>query len=144
MFEYAAKAFSAWFLGFFPLAEIYIAVPAAMATGLDDVSAILWSVTGNFTPALLIIGMGEALRKNAWINSKLDKMVSEKARSYIERWGNWFVLIGTPIIGIWAMALTAKLLNMNNRVFLITSLFSILLYAVVILVTINLGMSWTA
>ncbi|MEO1165549.1 MAG: hypothetical protein AAFV98_17320 [Chloroflexota bacterium] len=35
MVEYIGKAFSAWFLGFFPLAEIYIAVPGAIALGLD-------------------------------------------------------------------------------------------------------------
>ena len=84
MFEYAAKAFGAWFLGFFPLAEIYIAVPAAMSTGLDDASVILWSVFGNFTPALLIISLDQLLRKNDWISTRLDKMGSEKARNYVD------------------------------------------------------------
>jgi hypothetical protein len=39
MLDYAAKAATAWFVGFFPLFEIYLAVPAAVAMGLDYVSA---------------------------------------------------------------------------------------------------------
>lgn len=41
MLEYLARAAAAWFVGFFPLAEIYVAVPAAMAAGLDDVSVVV-------------------------------------------------------------------------------------------------------
>jgi len=46
MVEYIAKAFAAWFIGFFPYFEIYVAVPAAIAMGLDYFSAVTWSVFG--------------------------------------------------------------------------------------------------
>jgi hypothetical protein len=39
MLDYAAKGATAWFLGLFPLFEIYLAVPAAVAMELDYVSA---------------------------------------------------------------------------------------------------------
>ena len=43
MWDYIALAFGAWFAGFFPLAEIYVAVPLALASGLDGVSTVFWA-----------------------------------------------------------------------------------------------------
>ena len=48
--DYVARAASAWFLGFFPFVEIYVAVPTAFAFGLDPSSAVVWPVLGNVTP----------------------------------------------------------------------------------------------
>jgi len=42
--DYAWRAATAWFLGFAPVAEIYVAVPAALAMGLDPVSVVAWAV----------------------------------------------------------------------------------------------------
>jgi hypothetical protein len=52
--DYWAKAISVWFIGFFPLAEIYVAVPAGIAMGLDTGSAVLWGSAGNYAPVLLL------------------------------------------------------------------------------------------
>jgi hypothetical protein len=48
-FEYMTKAFSTWFIGFFPYFEVYAAVAAGMAMGLDGVSAIVWILTHSTT-----------------------------------------------------------------------------------------------
>lgn len=141
MVEYIGKAFSAWFLGFFPLAEIYIAVPGAIALGLDDISVVFWTVFGNFTPALLIIFLYEQLTRFERINRWLQSLSSEKTRERINRWGVWFVLLGTPYAGIWLMSLAAKTLGMNSRIFLVTSFISIFAHALVILVAIRAGVS---
>lgn len=139
--DYLWKAGSAWFLGFFPLAEIYVAVPYAMALGLDDVSTIVWTVFGNFTPALLISAMYQQLLRIPRIAHWMERLISEKAEARVNRWGGWFVLIGTPLTGIWVMAVTAQIVKMNTSRFLLYAFLSILLYAVLILVAIRLGVT---
>ncbi|MEM6283093.1 MAG: small multi-drug export protein [Chloroflexota bacterium] len=139
--EYLWKAASAWFMGFFPLAEIYVAVPYAVALGLDDVSVILWTVLGNFTPALLIIVMYRQMMRIPRVASWLGGLVSEKAKARVDRWGVWFVLLATPLTGIWVMAATAKILQLRNTQFLVSALVSILVYAVGILAVMRLGIA---
>ena len=141
MIEYLVKAGGAWFLGFFPLAEIYVAVPAAVASGLDNISVVLWTVLGNFTPALLIIGVYSWLAQFERIRTWLEGLVSEKAQTRINRWGIWFVLLGTPWTGIWIMSVTAKALGMNSQRFLLVSFISILVYAIVILWALRAGIA---
>jgi hypothetical protein len=38
MIEYLTKAWATFLIGFVPVAEIYVAVPAGMAMGLDPIS----------------------------------------------------------------------------------------------------------
>ena len=137
--DYFIRAFGAWFVGFFPLAEIYVAVPVAMASGLDDVSAVFWTVFGNYTPILLIHFFYEQLLRFDKIRNWFARLVSAKAEAQINKHGPWFVLLITPWTGVWVMAVTAKVLKMNSLIFLLTSFVSILISAIVIVVMINLG-----
>lgn len=139
--EYWLKALSAWFLGFFPLAEIIIAVPASMATGLDDASVLFWTVLGNFTPVVLIVFFYDMLVRNERIAAWFDRLLSEKARVRVNQYGIWFVLVATPWIGVWAMSVTVKCLGMNSRRFMIAAFVSILVYAVSILLLIRAGLA---
>jgi uncharacterized membrane protein len=139
--EYAIRAAGAWFLGFFPLAEIYIAVPAALATGLDPASVFFWSVFGNFTPLLLIHYFHDQLRKIERINRWLERLYSPKFKQNVDRHGIWFVLIATPWTGVWVMGVTAKVLGMDGRKLLWSSLVSIAVYGAVLVFAIEAGIS---
>ena len=139
--DYIWKAASAWFVGFFPLAEIYVAVPSAVALGLDDVSVIFWTVFGNFTPALLITALYEQMNRIPRLTKWLGSLVSEHRQAQINRWGIWFILLVTPWTGIWAMAATAKILRMHTPRFLIASFISILIYAIFILILLRNGIA---
>lgn len=141
MIDYAIRAAGAWFLGFFPLAEIYVAIPAAMATGLDPASVLFWSVFGNFTPLILIHFFHEQLSRSERIKRWLEKLNSPKFRQKVDRHGVWFVLIATPWTGVWAMGVTAKLLGMDGRKLLWSSLASIVVYGAVLVVMIEMGIS---
>ncbi|RMG73204.1 MAG: hypothetical protein D6711_11340, partial [Chloroflexi bacterium] len=90
--EYLSKALMTWFLGFFPLAEIYVAVPAGMALGLSGLSVVVWSVFGNFLPILLIHYGYESLMRIEWINRWLTWLASDKAKARMDRYGIWAVL----------------------------------------------------
>jgi uncharacterized membrane protein len=137
--DYILQAASAWFVGFFPLAEIYVAVPYGMAIGLDDVSVIVWTVFGNFTPALLIGALYQQMMRVPRIANWLSRLVSEKAQERVNRWGIWFVLIATTWTGIWAMALTAKILGMKSSRFLPAAFISILVVALLTMAGIQAG-----
>ncbi len=139
MFEYLAKAFSVWFIGFFPWAEIYVAIPAGMGLGLDIYSVIAWSVFGNYIPAIIITRSFDTLVRYPKIASLLGKFASPRAKTRIERHGVSATLLLTPWLGVWAMAATVKIFGMRSGPFLRASLASILIYAVVLAVLIRLG-----
>jgi uncharacterized membrane protein len=140
--EYIIKAAGVWFVGFFPLAEIYVAVPAGMAAGLDSASVVVWSVLGNFTPAVLIHFFYDQLNRVERIRRWLSKFTSEKLRDRVNRYGTWILLILTPWTGIWIMAVTAKVLGMDGRRLLIYTFISISIYAVVLAALIALGVDF--
>jgi hypothetical protein len=137
--EYAVKAAGAWFLGFFPLAEIYVAVPAAMAAGLDDLSVLFWTVLGNFTPVVLIHVLYDWLIARPRIGAWLSGLVSERARARIDRWGTPVVLLITPWVGVWAMTVTAKVARMNAVRFFLAAFISISVYVVILVLSLRFG-----
>lgn len=139
MLDYLYKAFSVWFIGFFPWAEIYVAVPAGFALGLDIYSVIVWSVFGNYIPAILMVRLFDGLTRYPKVGHWLQKFSSPGAKAKIEKNGVWAVLIITPWLGVWAMAVTVKMFGMKSGPFLRASFVSILLYAVVLAGLINLG-----
>jgi uncharacterized membrane protein len=130
MMEYISKAFSVWFIGFFPLFEIYIAVSAGIAMGLDYYSTVVWSVTGNYTPILLIHYGYKWLTRIPQVKTWFKRLSSQRLKRWIDIYGIGFVLLVTPWIGVWAMAVTMKVLRMNSKRFLIYSFTSVVAYAV--------------
>lgn len=139
MRDYIVKAATAWFLGFFPFFEIYVAVPAALAMGLDYVSAVSWTVLGNYLPVPLIVVFYRRLLKLRRIGPWLDSLASPRAKGLLERHGPWFILLATPWLGVWAVAVTAMALGVDHRKLLLFSFISISLYAVALAGLIALG-----
>ena len=137
--EYLIKAFTVWFIGFFPLAEIYVAVPAGIGLGLDIWSVVVWSVFGNYIPAVLISLSYDKLKQYQKIDHYLKKLSSEKIRRRMERHGIWTTLLLTPWLGVWVMAATVKFFGMETRPFLLASFISVLVYAIVLAILIELS-----
>lgn len=140
MSEYLIKAFAVWFIGFFPLAEIYVAVPAGLTLGLDIWSVVIWSVFGNYIPAVLISLLYDKLKQYPKIDHYLQKLSSEKIRRRMVRHGTWTTLLLTPWLGVWVMAATVKFFGMQTRPFLVASFISISVYAIVLAILIRLGL----
>lgn len=137
--EYLAKSFSVWFVGFFPLAEIYIAVPAGLALQLDPVSVVCWSVLGNYLPIVLVHIAYERLRARPAIGAVLDRCVRPRLKETLDRYGVWFLVIATPWIGVWIVAATMKALGVDGRLLLSSTFASVLGYATVLTVVLELG-----
>jgi Na+-translocating ferredoxin:NAD+ oxidoreductase RnfA subunit len=140
--DYFAKAASAWFLGFFPFLEIYLAVPAALAMGLDTLSAIVWPALGNYAPVPLIVFFYAQLRKLPRVGPWLERRASSRAKRLLDWHGVWFILLATPWIGVWAVAATVQALGMDRNKLLVYSLVSIVLYATMLALLIQLGIDW--
>ena len=138
--DYVAAAALAWLVGFLPLFEIYIAIPVGLAAGLDPVSATAWSAFGNIVPLWLVDLGYERLRQIERVDHYLAKLRRERVERILDRWGWVAVFAATPLLGVWTMALAAKGLGMSTRPFLIASTISVAAYAVVITLSILLGL----
>lgn len=132
MIEYALKSFSTFLIGFIPFAEIYVAVPAGFAVGLDPLSVVFWSVLGNFLPVVLIHFFHEQLLRLPRLGPWLGRLASPKVKEKLDRHGFWFVVVSAPWIGVWAVAATLKVLNMDARVLLTATFAGVAGYAVVL------------
>ena len=141
MFEYLYKIATVWFLGFFPAFEIYVAVPAGIALGLDSFSVLFFSVFGNFTPVLFIEYGHRWLMRFEWMRARMNKPVSEKLERYVNKYGIWYILLATPWTGVWLMGISVKALNINRKIFFRAALCSIFLHGAVILVFIKMGIN---
>lgn len=143
MIEYIIKALTAWFLGFFPYFEIYLAVPAAVIMGLDSFSAIFWPVLGNYLAVPIIDLFFKQITKVRFIKKWFEKQEKSKRDSkfhkYIEKSGVIALLLLTPWIGIWFATLAAKTVGMTRRNIYLFTFISIFSYAVVILVLMKVG-----
>ena len=137
--NYIAAAALAWFTGFIPLFEIYVAIPVGLAAGLDPVSATVWSALGNIVPLFLIDLGYERLRRVERVDHWLAKLRRERVERLLDRYGIVLVFIATPLLGVWTMALAAKGLGMASRSFLIASVISVFVYAVLTTAAILLG-----
>lgn len=137
--EYGSKAFVSWFMGFFPAFEIYGAVPVSYLLGLGMISSVVWAVYGNLVPIWVIHYGYEYLNKHPRIGKWLRRLSSEKIQARMNRYGVWAVLILTPWVGVWAMTITARILGMTIERLFIFATISIVSYAVVIALTMDVG-----
>lgn len=107
--------------------------------GLDPFSVILFSVTGNFAPVLLIEYGYRWLIRFSRIRKWLRKPVSYRLVENVNRYGIWFIILITPWTGVWIMASAAKILQMKKKVLIWGSFISIVVYAIVIVFLIMAG-----
>jgi len=115
-------------------------VPVALATGLDPGSVVAWTVAGNYAPVPLVHLLYERLVTIPRVGHWFGRLVSERFASRIDRQGMWIVLLVTPWVGVWAVAVTAKVVRLRRRALFGATFLSIALYAVVLVALIELGL----
>lgn len=152
--EYMTKALATWLVGFFPYAEVYVAVAAGMAMQLDVVSSVVWGVFGNFTPVpLMLWSYGRLMgipRLRAWLLRmeirawllRIEKRGGQSAKRAFDRYGIWFLILMTPILGSWTIAVVTPIIGIHPRRILLFSFISITLYGVLTAAAIASGVSW--
>jgi uncharacterized membrane protein len=147
IFQYVTKALTTWSIGFFPYLEVYAAVAAGIAMKLDPVSSVVWGVFGNFTPIPLLLWAYRHLMRipqlRAWL-ARLERRSGRRVKRAFDRYGDWFLLFMTPILGSWTIAVVAPITGIRPRRVLLFSFMGIALYGVVTAVAITSGMNWFA
>ena len=132
MLDYLLYSITAFLMGFVPYFEIYVAVPAAMAMGLDIVSAVVWAGFGNFMAVPLIVFFYNFLSGFPKVRNWLNKLSDNKHEKKIEKYGNLFVLVMTPLVGIWVTAVIAKSVGYSKSNLIVFSLCSIYFYGTLV------------
>ncbi len=128
-------------LGFFPLFEGNVAVPAALALGFDPWMAVLLSVTGTTTQTLLVRGLAGRLLAwrpvAAWWERRLAGRIG---RLFAWRGVTWVVLVGIPWLGGLPTALGARLAGMSTARYVGWAVGGLVLHAVTLALLIRLGL----
>jgi uncharacterized membrane protein len=140
--EYIVLASTAWFMGFFPLFEVYLAVPAAMLMGLDVVSSIVWASFGNFCAVPVVMLFYAQLERIQRVKQWFERMENSRYKPLVEKYGSYVVLLLTPVIGVWAIAVIAHGLRMKRSKLFLNTAISILIYAIITAVLTKLGVSF--
>jgi uncharacterized membrane protein len=143
--QYITKALATWLVGFFPYLEVHAAVAAGMAMKLDPVSSVVWGVFGNFTPIpLLLWGYSHLMRipqLRTWL-LRMEQRGGQRVKHAFDRYGDWFLILMTPILGSWTIAVVAPITGIRPRRILLFSFLGIMLHGVVTAVAITSGMNW--
>ena len=142
MLDYIIKAAITWLIGFAPTFEVYIAVPAGMAMGIGTPSAIFWGVFGNFAAVPVILVFFRTIARIPFIRSLMDKRFSEAQQARLQRWGPWFVLLMTPLVGVWVVAIAARVAGLNQAMILVTSFVSIAIAGLAVGGTVDFLWNW--
>lgn len=137
-----AQAASAWFLGFFPFAEILIALPAVLALGMAPLPAVVWTVLGNLTPVVGIVAADAWVRRWPEAAEWLDGRRSARVEKMLHKHGPWILFWGTPWAGVWAVSVTGVALGMPRGRLLFWCSLSVIVHAVVLALGMVYGWGW--
>ena len=139
--KYIGAAFSTWFVGFFPYFEIYIAIPAGFAAGLNWFDAFFWASLGNWMVIPFVDICYEWLMRFKFMNKIAEKSLNGKWQDRIEKHGSWFILLLTPLAGVWTIVVIAKALKFNRAKLLIYSATSVWVTGLIIAILIINGIT---
>ena len=141
MISYLFGICTAIFLGFFPYFEIYLAIPTAMAAGVNWFDAFLWVSIGNWLVIPLIDTCYDWFLNFKFMR-KLEKGVSSsKWKKWIEKRGALIIFLLTPIVGSWTIAVAGKIINYDQKKLFILSAISIFVSSFIIALLTNYGIS---
>jgi membrane protein DedA with SNARE-associated domain len=126
---FLATAILIFLISYFPGVGMYIVIPAAITAQVQYVPVMVWSVVGNYAPAVTIVFLYETLMQRRWCRRVLARFTNDRMQRWTNDYGWWFIFFVTPWTGTWITGVTAKVLGMDNRRFLLVSIVSLTLFA---------------
>ncbi len=128
-------------LGFFPLAEGNVAVPVALALGMNPVSAVFLSVLGTTTQTMLVRTLAGWLlafpRVAGWGERRT---AGRRGRLFAWKGGGGVVLVGIPWLGGLPTALGARLAGTSTSQYILWAVSGLFLHAGTLALLIRLGL----
>lgn len=127
-------------LGFLPVAEGNVAVPTALAFGMNPVLAVGLSVSGTMTQTLLVRRLAGWLLTLPRVTAWWERHLAARARRLFARGGPWAVAVGIPWLGGGPMALAARMAGMSTPRYAGCAVGGLLLHASTLALVISLGL----
>lgn len=140
MLTYLYNCFIVWGIGFLPMLGIYVAVPVGFLLELDPVSIAFFAIIGTYLPIPLIILLFDKLNSYPQIRKYLLRFYSKKFKRMLNKHGSLFMVFISPLIGAWTVSITGRLLHINVKKLLLTTLIGMVLYGVVLTALISYGL----
>jgi uncharacterized membrane protein len=127
---YLWQSATVFLIGLVPFLEIYVAIPAGLAMGLDPISTFTWATIGNCLPLALVPRFNDWVHKHDRLGRWIDRFINKKWEERFNRWGKGALLIFTPWVGVWATAVSATAVRVKPYVIVFWGTLSIILYGI--------------
>ena len=141
MFPALWRAVTVIAIGAFPLAEGNVAVPVALAFGMNAFSAVGLSVLGTATQTLLVRGFASWLLALPRVAEWWERRMAARTQRLFARGGaTWVILVGIPWLGGVPTALGAQLAGIGPARYACWAISGLILHAGVLVLLIRLGL----
>ena len=128
-------------LGFLPVAEGNVAVPVALALGINSPTAVFLSVLGTTTQTLIVRVLAGWLFTVPWVAGWWERRMAARVRRILDRAGvSWVILIGIPWLGGVPTALGAQLAGFGFARYARWAISGLLLHAITLALLVRLGL----
>lgn len=128
-------------LGFLPVAEGNVAVPVALALGMNPFSAVLLSVFGTTVQTLAVRALASWLLSLPRVARWWERHLAERTARLFARGGaTWVILVGIPWLGGVPTAVGAQLAGIGNARYARWAIGGLLLHAGALALLIRLGL----
>ncbi len=128
-------------LGFLPVAEGNVAVPVALALGMNPLAAVLLSVLGTATQTLLVRALAGWLLARPRVAAWWERRMAARTQRIFARGGaTWVILVGIPWLGGVPTALGAQLAGIHPARYARWAVGGLLLHAGALALLIRLGL----
>ena len=128
-------------IGAFPLAEGNVAVPVALALGMNPFSAVGLSVLGTTTQTLLVRGFANWLLALPRVAAWWERRMAARTQRFFARGGaTWVILVGIPWLGGVPTALGAQLAGVGPARYARWAISGLVLHAGILALLIRLGL----
>ena len=128
-------------LGFLPVAEGNVAVPVALALGMNPFAAVCLYVLGTAVQTLLVRGLANWLFTLPRVAGWWERRLGERTRRLFARGKpTWVILIGIPWLGGVPTALGAQLAGIGRARYARWAVSGLVLHAATLALLIRLGL----
>ena len=128
-------------LGFLPIAEGNVAVPVALALGMNPFSAVCLSVLGTTTQTLLVRGFAGWILSIPRVAGWWERRFTGRTqRLFAWKGVTWVILVGIPWLGGVPTALGAQLAGMSFPRYACWAISGLILHAGTLALLIRLGL----
>ena len=128
-------------LGFLPIAEGNVAVPAALIMGMNPVTAVCLSVLGTGTQTLLTRGLANWLFSLPRVAAWWERRMAARMQRLFARGGvTWGIVVVIPWLGGVPTALAAQLAGLSPARYARWAIGGLVLHAATLALLIRLGL----